>query len=55
MYNETIDLDKHIDVYTTQVSYTTKDVIPCSVFPTSLKGVALSWITCLPQYSIDCF
>jgi len=35
--------------------YTWNDVILCRVFPTTLKGVALSWFTRLPLLSIDCF
>ena len=35
--------------------YTTDDTVLCRVFPTSLKGGALSWFTKLPTNSIDCF
>ena len=35
--------------------YTTSDAVFCRVFPTSLKGGALSWFTKLPANSIDCF
>jgi len=42
-YDGTIDLDEHIDVYTTHMSlYTSDDAIMCRVFPTSLKGGAFS-------------
>jgi len=52
----TTDLDEHIDIHVTQMSlYTIKDAIFCQVFPTSLKGTALSWFTCLPPLSIDTF
>ena len=35
--------------------YTTDDAVLCRVFPTSLKGGALSWFTKLPPNSVDCF
>jgi len=55
-YDGTTDPDEHVDAYLTQVSlYTTKDTLLCRVFPTSLKGVSLSWFTRLPARSIDCF
>nr|KYP36950.1 hypothetical protein KK1_041889 [Cajanus cajan] len=55
-YDGTMDPDKHIDLYTTQVNlYTNNDAILCRVFPTSLKGVALNWYTQLPAESIDSF
>ena len=42
-YDGTTDPDEHIHVYLTQVGlYTTDDAILCKVFPTSLKGAALS-------------
>jgi len=48
--------DEHVDAYTTHMSlYTTHDAVLCRVFPTSLKGGALSWFTKLPANSIDCF
>ena len=35
-----------MDAYTTHMSlYTSDDVVLCRVFPTSLKGPALSWFT----------
>jgi len=38
-YDETINLNEHIDVYVTQmIHYTTKDLVLCYMFPTSLKG-----------------
>ena len=37
-YDDTSDLDEHLDVYITQVGlYTIDDVVLCQVFPTSLK------------------
>jgi len=55
-YDGTIDPDKHMDTYTTNMSlYTIDDTILCQVFPTSLKGGALSWFTKLPPNSIDSF
>lgn len=55
-YDGTTDPDEHVDAYLTQVSlYTTEDTLLCRVFPTSLKGVSLSWFTRLPARSIDFF
>jgi len=55
-YDGTTDPDEHMDAYTTHMSlYTTDDAVLCRVFPTSLKGGALSWFTKLPTKSIDCF
>jgi len=55
-YDGTIDPDEHMDAYTTHMSlYTIDDAVLCRVFPTSLKGGALSWFTKLPPNSIDCF
>lgn len=43
-YDETIDLDEHLDVFLTWANlYTNDDVILCRVFHTSLKGVAFKW------------
>jgi len=48
-YDGTTDPDEHMNVYTTHMSlYTLENVILCRVFPTSLKGGALSWFTRLP-------
>jgi len=55
-YDDTTDPDKHMDAYTTHMSlYTSDDVVMCRVFPTSLKGGALSWFTKLPPNSTDSF
>ena len=55
-YDGTTDPDEHVDAYVTQVNlYTVEDALLCRVFPTSLKGAALSWFTRLPTHSIDCF
>ncbi|XP_068482612.1 uncharacterized protein [Phaseolus vulgaris] len=55
-YDGSADPDEHIAIYTTQISlYTWNDAIMCRVFPTTLKGAALSWFTRLPPLSIDCF
>ncbi|XP_068483271.1 uncharacterized protein [Phaseolus vulgaris] len=55
-YDGSTDPDEHIAIYTTQISlYTWNDVVMCRVFPTTLKGAALSWFTRLPPLSIDCF
>nr|KYP71814.1 hypothetical protein KK1_011087 [Cajanus cajan] len=55
-YDGTTDPDEHIDAYITQINlYTNGDAIMCRVFPTSLKGAALSWYTQLPSRSVDNF
>ncbi|XP_020215367.1 uncharacterized protein LOC109799226 [Cajanus cajan] len=55
-YDGTTDPDEHIDAYVTQVNlYTNEDAIMCRVFPTSLKGAALSWYTQLPPRSVNNF
>ncbi|XP_020204068.1 uncharacterized protein LOC109789509 [Cajanus cajan] len=55
-YDGTTNPDEHIDAYITQINlYTNDDAIICRVFPTSLKGAALSWYTQLPPRSIDNF
>ncbi|XP_020211736.1 uncharacterized protein LOC109796476 [Cajanus cajan] len=55
-YDGTSDPDEHIDAYITQINlYTNEDAIMCRVFPTSLKGAALSWYTQLPPRSVDNF
>ncbi|XP_020216897.1 uncharacterized protein LOC109800527 [Cajanus cajan] len=55
-YDGTTDPDEHLDVFLTQVTLsTTDDAALCHIFPTSLKGRALSWFTRLPPNSIDSF
>ncbi|XP_020240236.1 uncharacterized protein LOC109819062 [Cajanus cajan] len=55
-YDGTTDPDEHLDVFLTQVTLsTTDDAALCHIFPTSLKGRALSWFTLLPPNSIDSF
>ncbi|XP_020221042.1 uncharacterized protein LOC109803778 [Cajanus cajan] len=55
-YDGTTDPDEHLDVFLTQVTLsTTDDATLCRIFPTSLKGRALSWFTRLPPNSIDSF
>nr|KYP33630.1 hypothetical protein KK1_045510 [Cajanus cajan] len=55
-YDDTTDLNEHIELHTTQVNlYTNDDAILCRVFSTSLKGAALNWYTQLPVESIDNF
>ncbi|XP_020206731.1 uncharacterized protein LOC109791794 [Cajanus cajan] len=55
-YDNTSHPDEHIDAYITQINlYTNEDAIMCRVFPTSLKGAALSWYTQLPPRSVDNF
>jgi len=55
-YDDSTDLDEHIDGYVFQLTlFTTDGHIYYKVFPTSLKGAALSWFTRLPLGSIDSF
>ncbi|XP_020225175.1 uncharacterized protein LOC109807057 [Cajanus cajan] len=55
-YDGTTDPDEHLDVFLTQVTLSTiDDAALCQIFPTSLKGRALSWFTRLPPKSIDSF
>lgn len=55
-YNETTDLDEHLDAFLIQANlYTNDDAILCRVFPTSLKGEALTWYSGFPPRSIDSF
>ncbi|XP_020224251.1 uncharacterized protein LOC109806292 [Cajanus cajan] len=55
-YDGTTDPDEHVDVFLTQVTLSTTDEAAlCRIFPTSLKGRALSWLTRLPANSVDSF
>ncbi|XP_020238619.1 uncharacterized protein LOC109817702 [Cajanus cajan] len=55
-YDGTTNPDEHVDVFLTQVTLSiTDDAALCRIFPTSLKGRALSWFTRLPANSIDLF
>ncbi|XP_027342848.1 uncharacterized protein LOC113855410 [Abrus precatorius] len=55
-YDGTSDLGEHMDVFITQVGlYTENDALWCRIFPTSLRGPALSWFTRLSPLSIDSF
>ncbi|XP_020238883.1 uncharacterized protein LOC109817941 [Cajanus cajan] len=55
-YDDTTDPDEHVDVFLTQVTLsTTDDAALCRIFPTSLKGRALSWFTRRTASSIDSF
>jgi len=56
LYDGTTDPDDHVNIYKTQMSlYTSDSSVLCRVFPTSLKGGALSWFTRLLPNSVDCF
>jgi len=56
MFDGTINLDKHLDVYTMQLGlFTLEDAILCQVFQTSLKRTTLSWFTRLPPFFVDNF
>jgi len=47
---------EHLDAFLTQENlYTNDDAIMCRAFPTSLKGVALTWYGGLPPRSINNF
>jgi len=55
-YDGTIDSNEHIYVYKMQMSLDTSEKsVMCRVFPTSLKGGALSWFIRLPPDSAHCF
>jgi len=55
-YDGTTDPYEQVNVYLTQIGlHTTEDALRFRIFPTSLKGAALSWFTRLPAQSIDCF
>jgi len=55
-YDNMTDSDEHMDLYTTHMSlYTLNNAVLCQVYPTSLKGVALSWFTKLSPNSVDSF
>ncbi|RDX87567.1 hypothetical protein CR513_30944, partial [Mucuna pruriens] len=55
-YNSTIDLDKHLANYLTQVNlFSNEDAVLCQIFPTSLNGSVLHWYTKLPTNLIDSF
>ena len=55
-YDETTDLDEHLDAFLTQAHlYTNDNAILCRVFPTFFKGVALTWYGGLPPRSIGSF
>ncbi|KAG5026525.1 hypothetical protein JHK86_022439 [Glycine max] len=54
--HSTTDLDEHLDSFLTQANmYTNDDVILSCVFPTPLKGVALTLYNGFPPRSIDSF
>ncbi|XP_020222074.1 uncharacterized protein LOC109804651 [Cajanus cajan] len=55
-YDGSTDPDEHLNVFLTQATLSTQDDSTlCRIFPTSLKGRALSWFTRLPSSSIDSF
>ncbi|XP_020216879.1 uncharacterized protein LOC109800511 [Cajanus cajan] len=55
-YDGTTDPDEHLNAVLTQATLSTQDDSAlCRIFPTSLKGRALSWFTKLPSSSIDSF
>jgi len=55
-YDGTTDPDEHVSIFSTQVSlYSNHDAVFCRIFPTSLKGAALSWFSSLPPNSITDF
>jgi len=55
-YDGTTDPDEHLDAFLTQANlHTNNGAILCHVFPTSLKGVTLTWYGGLSPRSIDNF
>ncbi|XP_020204205.1 uncharacterized protein LOC109789618 [Cajanus cajan] len=55
-YDNSSDLDEHINAYITQMNqYTNDNALMCRVFPTSLKGPTLTWYTQLSTGSIENF
>ncbi|XP_020225041.1 uncharacterized protein LOC109806922 [Cajanus cajan] len=55
-YDGSSDPDDHLNAYLTQVTLlTTEDAALCRLFPTSLKGRALSWFIKLSPSSINSF
>nr|KYP43451.1 hypothetical protein KK1_035097 [Cajanus cajan]KYP49901.1 hypothetical protein KK1_028292 [Cajanus cajan] len=55
-YDGSTDPEEHLNFFLTQVTLSTQDDSAlCRIFPTSLKGRALSWFTRLPSFSIDSF
>nr|KYP43928.1 Retrovirus-related Pol polyprotein from transposon 17.6 [Cajanus cajan] len=55
-YDGSSDPEEHLNVFLTQATLSTQDDSAlCRIFPTSLKGRALSWFTRLPSASIDSF
>nr|KYP40799.1 hypothetical protein KK1_037845 [Cajanus cajan]KYP40805.1 hypothetical protein KK1_037851 [Cajanus cajan] len=55
-YDGLTDPEEHLNVFLTQVTLSNQDDSAlCRIFPTSLKGRALSWFTRLMSSSIDSF
>ncbi|XP_029129266.1 uncharacterized protein LOC114916522 [Cajanus cajan] len=55
-YDGSSDPEEHLNVFLTQATLSTQDDSAlCRIFPTSLKGRALSWFTRFPSASIDSF
>nr|KYP35382.1 hypothetical protein KK1_043588 [Cajanus cajan] len=55
-YDGSTNPEEHLNVFLTQATLSTQDDSAlCRIFPTSLKGRALSWFTPLPRASIDSF
>lgn len=55
-YNGIVDPDEHVDIFMTQMGlYTFDNAIFCRLFPTSLKGLTLNWLTQMPLKSINFF
>ena len=55
-YDGTTDPDEHLDTFLTQANlYTNDNVTMCRVFPTSLKGLTLTWYGGFPPKSIGSF
>nr|KYP31228.1 hypothetical protein KK1_048645 [Cajanus cajan] len=55
-YDGSTDPKEHLNIFLTQATLSTQDDSTlCRIFPTSLKGRALSWFTRLPSSSNDLF
>nr|KYP32005.1 hypothetical protein KK1_047419 [Cajanus cajan] len=55
-YDGSTDPEEHLNIFLTQATLSTQvDSALCRIFPTSLKGRALSWFMRLPSASIDSF
>ncbi|KAL2338821.1 hypothetical protein Fmac_013267 [Flemingia macrophylla] len=55
-YDGSTDPEEHLNMFLTQVTlFVQNEAVFCRMFPTSLRGRALSWFARLPPNSIDSF